>query len=269
MAAIAIAAISSGCSTTKNTATIELEQGKSVSYTIPVVLLGDAVSASKINSVYAKALGNATRYIAVSKDLNGISQGVRVTSSEMNTRVTYVKEGSGTLLNNFSADFVLNINRSGEIYTVKVTCPSVITNDVSTLTGMPWRAFIPKEDIIADVNAICNKAALTFPLTESGEINTSFNDSSVFSNFNRKFKSYIPKSEEIKQYDLEKSKWFYFSDNGKEHKVAISVFPYRNGSKVVYRSLRTVTCKSNQACEDFDPAFAERLKTALTTIAND
>ena len=72
----------------------------------------------------------------------------------------------------------------------------------------------------------------------------------------------------LKAYDLLKSKWFYISDNGKEYKVAVSVYPYRNGSKVVYRTDRSVTCRPSLPC-DFDSKFSDRLKEKIAAIAND
>lgn len=264
---IAIAAAISGCATTQSVSTIELEKGRTAVFQIPTTVISGNIS--RLSADYAAALGRASSYRAVYRQ-DGISQGVQTSSSQNTAMISYVKQNDrGILKNNYVASFILDAKPTGDTYTVTVACPSSLLNDVSDLSGpLPWSPFIQREKVVADVNSLCAKAAFTFQLTEGGEINTSFNDSSVFANFTRKLKSYSPRNEEIKAYDLEKSKWFYLSDNNKEYKIAVSVFPYRNGSKVTYRNVRDVTCRASQPCE-FDPTFGERLKARLTAIAND
>ena len=264
---LAIAAAISGCATTQSVSTVELDKGRTAVFQIPASVI--AGNSSRLSADYAAALGRASSYRAAYRQ-DGISQGVQVSSLQNTATISYVKQNDrGSLKNNYVASFLLDTKNTGDTYTVTVACPSTILNDVSDLSGpLPWSPFIPREKVVADVNSLCAKAAFAFSVTENGEINTTFNDSSVFANFTRKLKSYSPRNDEIKAYDLEKSKWFYVSDNNKEYKIAVSVFPYRNGSKVTYRNVRDVTCRASLPCE-FDPAFGERLQAKLTAIAND
>jgi hypothetical protein len=265
----AVAILMSGCATTKSTTTVQLEPGKTVEYNVPVALTGENPSMESLASTYTNSLARFTGYRAVSRQDN-ILTGVRVTSAKNAATISYIhRNDSGSLKNDYFAEFKIDATRNGDTSIIKVSCPSAISHDLSSLSALPWSPFISEEEVTQDVKGLCNKVVLSFTTSESGEVNTEYNDSSVFSNFSRKLKSYSPKAEEVKQYDLEKSKWFYITEGTKTYKVAVSVFPYRNGSKVVYKSSRTLNCIPNQGCPEFDAAFGQRLKSAIASIAND
>ena len=264
-----ITAVVSGCTTTKSVSNIELPQGQTTVFQVPVAVVGE--KPSRLAPAYADALRRASSYRTEYMERDFV-RGVRTSASENIATVSYLSQyyKNERLKNNFSASFILDIKTAGDAYSVVVKCPSSVVNDVriegQLINVMP--SFITKEEVVSDVISLCTNASFVFDVTESGEINTEFGDSPTFANFARKLRPYNPKKEEVKQYDLEKSKWFYLPDNNNEYKVAISVFPYRSGSKITYRNVRLVTCKPSQPC-DYDKAFAERLRAKLTAIAND
>jgi len=107
---------------------------------------------------------------------------------------------------------------------------------------------------------------MRFRVSESGEITTEFKDSAVLANFARKFETYNAQSNET---DLIKGKAFLFRENNNLYKVAFSVYPYRNGSKVVYREEHAISCVPFRPCTGFDPTFAARLREKIVAVAND
>jgi hypothetical protein len=172
--------------------------------------------------------------------------------------------------NNFLGEFGVDIARKGDAYFVQITCPSSITNDVSMRPGMstlaPFTPFVPKEWVVADFNAMCSDATTRFPASESGKITTESKAAAVLAKFTRKFSV---SAAEIHETDPLKSKSFWMKDSDTTYKVIFSVYPYRNGSKVVYREEHAVTCASSLPCAGFDPSLASRLQEKILAAAND
>lgn len=173
-----IALTASGCSTTKSVSNIEIEQEQTSVFKIQAGIIGG--DATRITSEYANALVRSSSYRSLYWERD-ITSGVRGESTINSAKISYVHQNErGTLKNNFNAIFPLNIARTDDMFIVSVNCPTNVTNDLSELSGLPWTPFISKEKVIADVKSICRRASFVFPVIESGEINTSFNDSSVF-----------------------------------------------------------------------------------------
>lgn len=246
-----------------------------IEYKIPSAVIGKDVSLKRLNIAYAEALRNTPTYIATSKIPSADNmRGIQTSATNETVKLMYINQFKA-VRNDFIAEYKLQISRDADDYVVRVACPSFITNEyyreiqLLNWARPEWKPVLPKERIISEVNDICSEPILKFSILDEGEINVDFNNISVLANFTRKLKSYSPNPSEIARYDLENSKWFTLPDNGVDLKIAISVVPYRNGSKVIYRSNRTVACQPNSSCANFDPALSERVKTALAKIAND
>ena len=255
-----------GCASNNSTSTVDLGASQKTKYIIPFAVAGK--NPGMLPIYYSDALKAETADQRVRAN-NNISSGVSVTASSNSVNISYIHQNDrGTLKNNYTATFLFDITSNGEVYTMDVVCPTNLTNDLSELSGLSWLPYLSKEKIAQNVSSLCKNTILHFTVVEKGEINSDFNDSSVFANFSRKMKTYTPDEKEVRTYDLEKSKWFYVSDNNRYDKVAISVYPYRNGSKIVYSSMRAVNCRPSTPCE-YDPEFANRLRAKLTQIAAD
>lgn len=253
----------------------DLIKKNDIEYKIPSAVIGKDASLKRINIAYAEALRSTPTYIATSKIPSADSgRGIRTSVTNETIKLLYINQYT-TVRNDFIAEYKLQILRDADDYVIKVTCPSFITNEyyreipLINWPKLDWKPVLPKEQIISEVNGICSEPILSFFVLDEGEINADFSDTSVLANFTRKLKSYSPNPSEITRYDLENSKWFTFQDNGIDLRIAISVVPYRNGSKVLYRSNRTVACQPNSSCANFDPTLSERVRTALAKIAND
>lgn len=76
-----------------------------------------------------------------------------------------------------------------------------------------------------------------------GEINTKYPDKAVFANFKRILGQYRWNSQD-NITEVKKQNTFAFNVNGKEYPLYIEVFPYRDGSKVIYSSALEYTLDS-------------------------
>jgi hypothetical protein len=263
------AAVLSGCGTPTRVSNVEVARGGTTSYEIQAAILGEHPD-DQILSAYVGALTGGSSYFGVTNQ-EQISAGITVSRTGNIFKVDYIRQNKGgTLKNNFHGEFVVDIARRGETYSVKVACPTSITNDVNMPPGMntlmPWTPFIPKEKVMADLNAMCATASMTFGASESGEITTEFKDVAVLANFARKFDLHNARTTET---DPLKSNTFWLKENNKGYEVTFSIFPYRNGSKVVYQELHAVKCAPSQACVGFDPTFASRLREKMVAVVND
>jgi hypothetical protein len=264
-----VAAILTGCGTPTRVSNVEPAKGGTASYEIQAAVLGENPEV-QILSAYVGALTGGSSYFGVTNQ-EQISAGITVSRTGNIFKVDYIRQNKGgTLKNDFHGEFVVAIARSGETYSVKVACPTSITNDVNMPPGMntlmPWAPFIPKEKVMADLNAMCATASMSFGASENGEITTEFKESAVLANFARKFDIH---NTQFNDSDPLKNKTFSIKEGNKVYEVTFSVFPYRNGSKVIYQELHAVKCAPSQACVGFDPSFASRLRDKMTAVAND
>jgi hypothetical protein len=160
----------------------------------------------------------------------------------------------------------------GALNNIVVACPSVIGDyDSNKLKDLlPVKKWYTTASVVSDLDKICN--GLNISITKNvyirSEFNTSFPSDSVFANYLRKLKSGTLSQEEIKSYDIEKAKYFSINANGKDTNVAISVFPYRNGSKVVYGFYHTYTLFGD-GTKTYHTDDAKITENIIKTIAND
>lgn len=102
-------------------------------------------------------------------------------------------------------------------------------------------------------------------------MNVNYPDAAVYANFARKLQVYNWRFNEqttVKKDDIVKFKWFSVRDGDKDRILGITVFPYRNGSKVSYRWDSNIACQINSGC-NFDPSAAKRMQDMVKSIAND
>lgn len=263
---IGVVSVMAGCSApvTKN---IDIQQSEITNFNIPSALVDGKENI--IPSLYANGLLQKTQYKNLFIDAAGFNAGTRSRAKDNTAYISYVKESRKvSFYHNLTGEFHIQTKKNSDYYSINVTCPTKIEIDGHDNPVDGIKPFISPKEATADLQRLCKITPIVFTQFITGEINTDFNDSSVFANFKRKLKSYDPKQEEIKQYDLGKSTWFYISDKGQDYKVAISVFPYRNGSKVTYKTTQTTTCNPSTTCI-YDADLGNRINDAIKKIAND
>ena len=126
------------------------------------------------------------------------------------------------------------------LYNFLVQYPSsVISNSATDGLGKT----IKQLDTLANLDADAKKLftnlmnkKIPLNLKIDGEINTKFNNASIYANFERKLGVYIWKANEITtNMDITKEKYFIYKfSDGKLLPLHIKVYPYQDGSKIVY-----------------------------------
>ncbi|MDO9599090.1 MAG: hypothetical protein Q7J47_15345 [Azoarcus sp.] len=178
--------------------------------------------------------------------------------------------------NVIAVSFPLVIEESDTEYKVTLQCPKTMWSDIQdfSITGIPkWN----NEKIGTSVSNACASTAVLVPYTEEfkGEINTAFNDVSVFSNYKRKL-SPVPATvwhayrDELKvtSLDIEKSQQFLVPSPRGNVIASVVVFPYRNGSKVVYAFGYRYFVKGD-GTTTYSQAEVDGIKKMMADTAND
>lgn len=176
--------------------------------------------------------------------------------------------------NNVSVSFPLKIVESPNNFIITLQCPKEMISNRRNLsiTGIPEWDY---EKIGKRASDVC--AAAQIPMIEEikGEVNTDFNDVSVFSNFKRKLQPVsqdmwhaYQKEVKVTTLDIEKAQRFVVPSPNISAIASIAVFPYRNGSKVVYGFGYRYSIKGD-GTTTYKTSDIETIKKAITNIAND
>ena len=194
------------------------------------------------------------------------------------------------------ASFGYKISPSGDMYDIVVAFPAQLTMakgvDPIPISGPSF--FCKSEDAMDDLTVKFNNLDNAFiprDLDLKGEINVEFDNSSVYANYERKIGRYksLEKTEvstenstrpikkrhysqndrtgkEVKMDDMDKKNIFNLKVNDEELPLEINVYPYRNGSKVVYQVTipYKMTSKASITQTDID-----KIKGTIEGIARD
>lgn len=147
----------------------------------------------------------------------------------------YYRENYESLAKYKAGTFKVAMSNDGQSTKVQVTCPASIEDYDNYKGGISGRKLFPDNEVAADLSRICNGLKIEIKRQKyvKSELNTQFPSDSVFANFSRKLKA-SREPEKIKSYDIEKAKLFTLSQGKNSFDLAVSVFPYRSGSKVIY-----------------------------------
>jgi hypothetical protein len=265
-AVIGAALVLSACATKRESNAVAVGESRIVRYTLPAELAGK-LSDAELVAMYAEAAKRATAYRLEYRDDRGAMKGVRVSGTASGVDVSYVHQYSATLHHTVVGTFAVTIARQPSDVTVDVACPSAGRVETAN-QGMGYSAFIEPEKASADLRTICSRANLVFERRETGEVDVPFNDTSVYANFKRKLSVTAAARADARQGDLAKFLWYSVQDGTRSVPVGITVYPYRNGSKVTYVWLNNVVCRPNGPC-NFDPTAPKRLGDVIAAVAND
>lgn len=175
-----------------------------------------------------------------------------------------------------TASFPVRIEDVGIQYRVTLQCPISMTSEIKdySITGIPkWN----NEKIGQNVSAACASAVLNIPFSEElkGEINSGFNDVSVFSNYRRKLKTASDevwknyrKETAVTALDIVKAERFFVNSPAGDSLASVIVFPYRNGAKVSYAFVYNYLVKGD-GTTTYRQSDIETIKKSLADIAND
>lgn len=132
------------------------------------------------------------------------------------------------------AKFPYSFVKDGKFYKVTIYFPTSLVNKEHHSWDKPIGS---PEQILNDLNSKFN--VLKNPVLEAstrvyGEINSKYNSDSIYSNFERLIGKYNFKDKKIATNDLEKKNVFKYDYEGTMLPIYVSVFPYRDGSKINY-----------------------------------
>jgi hypothetical protein len=226
-------------------------------------------------SMFEVALKENSRWRPFYRDQQNFWKGVQTKTTPTGVKVSYVSRGSNPeseLRHDYYGVFNVAKSQQGQDIVLNIECPSTMKTEMSNLNIFgEWDPYISKDKAIEDLRFLCSSTPLKFSRLETGDFNVNFPDASVYANFARKLQAYTytpTGASQIKKDDIAKFRWFTVPDGKSLKTLGITVFPYRNGSKVTYRWENEAICKPNAGC-NYDSGAAKRMLDIVTSIAND
>jgi hypothetical protein len=102
----------------------------------------------------------------------------------------------------------------------------------------------------------------------SGEVNNHYNPDSTYANFLRKLGRYDIRGKESSAIDVRKEVAYNFKVGNVVNPLYVTVYPYRNGSKVEYKSMVSYFLRANNTVS-ISPYDISNFKKNIEKIAND
>lgn len=196
------------------------------------------------------------------------TKGVGVENLGDSIKVTHY-DNYASLYDEKSAIYKVSIDERRLDYKVTVECPSAY-QDKATLRGGITKEYIPGQLAIKNFNTICtdSKPVVNNKIWIEGEFNSKFKSEDVFANFSR-ILSKVNNRDEVKGFDIEKAEVFTLPINDeKKTQLAVSVYPYRGGSKVVYAFQYDYKSDSS-GNTSYKDSELESAKNKIIAISND
>jgi len=173
------------------------------------------------------------------------------------------------------AKYEIKITTSGNQKQVVMTPPSsIIVIKATNTLGKEIPLERSVSEVEKDVRAVSASLDPIIKFTIKGEINVKYSDESVYANFTRMMGSYsFSNEEEAKGYDITKDHVFALKHKDKPIPVKITVYPYRDGSKVVYefgyRYSMTVSGKTGSSISSYSQSEIDALISEISQVVND
>jgi len=208
---------------------------------------GQAISGTQIAQAIASNMSSLSGFGPVRNIYKGTSiynvKGVKVQYTPSHISFTYVNgeyfsKTKGKYLTQKTAVFKYTVTNTADTIKLKISPPSQIRTDKKSLilTRRANPPLLSKDRMIQNLSKIFNNLnpVLNRYKRIKGEINVKYNDESVYANFKRIMGEYKYKRNEVKKFDIKKDSVFNLKNGDKIIPLKTAVFPYRNGSKVVY-----------------------------------
>ena len=163
-------------------------------------------------------------------------KGVEVKNKDNNELTVSYLNNFESLQREISGTFNVTIKDDGNNKNINIACPTTLRIYDSNKVGDRDRQLITQDQAVADLRKICSSLNVRLQRSklEQGELNTNFPSDSVYANFSRSL-SAVNARDTVKFTDIEKFKVFWLKVGEQRTQLAVSVYPYRNGSKVMYR----------------------------------
>jgi hypothetical protein len=209
----------------------------------------------------------ATRYGAVT-DYSGLkvekkqdSYTIKYANGELNTGFWYLTEAI------FDIKYSVSNNQITFMYPA-----SYVYQPFANAIGIGIDPLAPKASMEADVASIYSKldnlvVSFNKSYAYKGEVNTKYPDKAIYANFKRILGNYNWQAKD-KLTDVKKENTFALNFKGQTFPLVVEVFPYRDGSKVIYSSSIQYTIDSKGNCSA-SKADIDELNKKIEKIIND
>lgn len=235
------------------------------------------------------AFYSSSKYPRYKKEFSSASNhvdGVRLVKNKTDLVIDYVY---GNISENSSRRYeyvskvvfkcpILEDTQDENSYTLKIKYPTSYT--VSTHTGRlgDFDFVDPVDKLKKDAQHIYDNlvnSEMKYTHKFTGEVNTKYPSDAIYANFqrlsgvyNRRQNTWWSDSQSnVSGHDIKKGNVFTLKYNGKAYPLKIDVYPYRDGSKVVYKSFvdYTINGKNEASLND---EIMKNIRQAITKIIN-
>lgn len=242
---------------------------------------GDPLTDDMIREELKSEIQESSKIKGMSRYYTGVSglydlKGLEVKSNDSELFVSYVNgeyfsDTDSSNTTSILASYELKIEEQGDLKTVSVVTPNFIeVKPGNSAILLPISPLVTTQEAKDDIERINSRIHPEFDGFKefSGDFNVKYNDESVYANFTRILGEYQYNDEKVKKYDIQKGKLFELGDNEDSFPVKITVFPYRNGSKVVYK-FRAPFVLKNDGTTTFDEGKIEKYIDRIKEVAKD
>ncbi len=126
------------------------------------------------------------------------------------------------------------------------------------------------QDVLKMFNSFGTGVQVSREIQKEGEINSEYNAGSIYANFERKLGKYdwSSSNNDVELGDLKKENTFALKIGNKTLPVNIAVYPYKNGSKVVYKVFINYHINTSTG-PDISMTDINAIHDAIAKIVND
>lgn len=217
------------------------------------------------------ALHSAIKNESIVRDVyhrNSRSRGMGASISEELITVIHYDNYEG-LVDEKVANYNVMIDEERDNYKVTLKCPSMY-HDIATFRVSISKEYLSGDTVVKNLNHICKNINPIIKKSDwvKDEFNAKFKSEDVFANYSR-ILTKVSHKEDVKGFDIEKAEIFKLPMTDNENtNLALSVFPYRGGSKVVYAFSYAYEANS-QGSTTYNKDVLEKTKKSILDIAND
>jgi len=159
------------------------------------------------------------------------------------------------------------VEDAGQQFTVRLTPPVRGTLVTENLWPFPYPHLPPTDRLVADYQQALGRlsdAEVHVKADASGEIEARYAPEAIFGNFMRVWGDWYPLGDHT--FVAGRQYLFHVPINGKDGRVTIAVFPYRDGSKVQYSAPVTVGAHSDGSAAE--AGEIEQVRRAVQNVVD-
>ena len=161
----------------------------------------------------------------------------------------------------------VSVEETGQQFTIRLEPPVRATMMTESLWPFPYPHLPPTDRLVADYQRAMSRLAdadVRVKADASGEIEAKYAPEAILGNFMRMWGAWYPLAD--RSYVAGRQYLFHVPINGKDGRVTIAVFPYRDGSKVQYAAPVSVAVRPDQAAGE--SSEMEQVRRAVQSVVD-